>query len=231
MITMYNEITSLYPSIKMVLFDHDDTLVGTLKAKWAQHKYIARTFYGKELQDDELRLHWGKPLTLLLELLYETDHVDMAMSYNVATRSQFPKTLFKDVKETLKILRNMGKKLGVVTATTRSNLEHDFKTLRIPKKLFDYIQTEDDTIVHKPDPHVFDQALDWMRGQDIQPHEVLYVGDHINDMIAARDAGIGFIGVGTGLFSIEEFTEHRARGINQLADLVDFLCNNTVPLA
>jgi hypothetical protein len=54
-------------------------------------------------------LDWGKPLALLIELLYETDHVDMAMSYNVATRSQFSKILFNNVKETLKILRNMGK--------------------------------------------------------------------------------------------------------------------------
>ncbi|MGL5263956.1 MAG: HAD family hydrolase [Candidatus Rhabdochlamydia sp.] len=228
---MYSETASLCPSIKMVLFDHDDTLVGTCKAKWAQHKYIARTFYGKELQDDELRLHWGKPFTLLLELLYETDHVDIAMSYNIATRSKFPKVLFKNTIETLNVLRNSGKKLGLLTATNRSSLEHDLKTLRIPKKLFDYVQAEDDTEFHKPDSRVFDPVLTWMAQQDIQSHEVLYVGDHLNDMIAARDAGMGFIGVGTGLVSIEEFKEHRVKGINQLADLVDFLRNNTFPIA
>ncbi len=218
---MHKETTSLCPSIKMILFDHDDTLVGALKAKWAQHKYIARTFYGKTLKNDELRLHWGKPLTLLLKLLYETDHLDIAMSYNIATRSKFPKVLFKDTISTLNTLHNLGKKLGLVTAITRSSLEHDLKTLKIPNELFDYIQTEDDTIVHKPDPQVFDPALTWMVKQDIQPHEVLYVGDHLNDMIAAKGAGIGFIGMGTGLTSIEEFKKYQVEGINQLSDLID----------
>lgn len=221
---MDDEITVLSPSIKMIIFDHDDTLVGTLKAKWAQHKYIARTFYGKELKNSELRLHWGKPLTVLIKLLYGTDHVDIAMSYNIATRSKFPKILFKNTIETLKILHNAGKKLGLLTATTLSSLEHDFKTLKIPKGLFDYIQTEDDTIFHKPDPHVFDPALDWMNQQGIQSHEALYVGDLLNDMIAARGAGIGFIGVGTGLTSVEEFKEHQVEAINQLTDLIDLLC-------
>lgn len=36
-------------NIKAVFFDHDDTLVGTIEAKWAHHKYVARTWYGKEL--------------------------------------------------------------------------------------------------------------------------------------------------------------------------------------
>ena len=216
-------LSKKYHSTKAILFDYGDTLVGTLKAKWAQHKYIAQTFYGKKLKNDELRLHWGKPLTLLLKLLYETGHVDIPMSYNIATRSKFPKFLFKDTVETLKTLRSLGKKLGLVTATTRYSLEYDLLTLNIPKGLFDYMQTEEDTIFHKPDFRVFDPALLWIAKQGIRPHEVLYVGDLLNDMVAARGAGIGFIGVGTGIISVEEFKKHQAEGINQLSDLIDLL--------
>ncbi|MEK7339404.1 MAG: HAD-IA family hydrolase, partial [Verrucomicrobiota bacterium] len=138
-------------------------------------------------------------------------------------RGKFPKILFKDTINTLSILHNLGKKLGLVTATTRSSLEHDWKTLKIPNELFDYIQTEDDTVFHKPNSRVFDPALLWMAKQNIQPHEALYVGDLLNDMIAARGAGIGFIGVGTGMVSVEEFKKHQVEGINQLSDLIDLL--------
>ena len=72
--------------IKAILFDHDDTLVATIQAKWAQHKFIAKTFYGKDLQDDEIRLHWGKPYSVLIRLLYNTDDVDSTVSYNLCTR-------------------------------------------------------------------------------------------------------------------------------------------------
>ena len=222
---MKNAPTSLRDSIKAILFDHDDTLVSTFKTKWAQHKYIARTFYGKELHDDELRMHWGKPLTILLQLLYETDRIAIAMSYNIATRDAFPKALFKDTVRTLNALRSSGKKLGLVTATSRSSLEHDVKTLSIPKESFDYIQTEDDTAFHKPDPRVFGLALSWLAQQDIQPHEVLYVGDHLNDMVAAQGAGMKFIGVETGLISVEEFKKHQVKGIHQLSDLLEVFCS------
>jgi phosphoglycolate phosphatase len=48
------------PGTRAVVFDHDDTLVATIEAKWAQHKHVARTWYGKALSDEELREHWGQ---------------------------------------------------------------------------------------------------------------------------------------------------------------------------
>ena len=217
---MLLDVALIDPSIKVVLFDHDDTLVGTIKAKWAQHKFIAHTFYGKELTEDELRQHWGKPLTILMKLLYGTDHIDMAMSYNIATRQQFPKSLFKNTIKTLNALRKSGKKLGLVTATTRASLKYDFDTLGIPEQMFDLIQTEDDTIFHKPDPRVFEPILKWISDRDIQPHEVLYIGDDLNDMIPAKKVGFGFIGVGTGLTTVQKFESHQIKAIRQLSDLI-----------
>lgn len=215
----FHYLKSLSP-IKIVLFDHDDTLVGTIKAKWAQHKFIAERFYGKKLKDEELHMHWGKPLTVLISKLYETDHIDMAMSYNIATRSQFPKQLFPGTVDTLKSLRKAGKKLGLVTATTLSSLNHDFGTLGISKQLFDYIQTEDDTEFHKPDPRVFEPAKIWLKEQNIKEHEVLYVGDHLKDLQAARGSQFHFIGVETGLISREEFAKHESQSVKKLSDLL-----------
>ncbi len=206
--------------IQAILFDHDDTLVGTIQAKWAQHKFLAKTFYGKDLTDNQLRIHWGKPLTLLIQHLYETEDINTAMSHNIATRDQFPKQLFPSTIDTLKTLRTQGKKLGLVTATTRSSLNHDFETLGYAKEIFDYIQTEEDTKFHKPDPKVFEPALNWLAQNKILPHEVLYVGDHIKDMQAATGAGLHFIGVATGIISTKEFEEHHAKSIQELSELL-----------
>lgn len=207
-------------STKVVLFDHDDTLVRTIKVKWAQHKYIAQTFYDKKLSNQELRQHWGKPFSLLMKLLYETDNLEMAMSYNIATRDKFPKLLFKNTLETLNALRKSGKKIGIVSSTTRWSLQHDFLTLNIPDQLFDYLQTEEDTPFHKPNPSVFDPFLKWLDKEKIQPNEVLYVGDHLNDMVAAQKAGFSFVGVGTGLISVEEFKQHHVDAVPQLAHIL-----------
>jgi len=217
--------------IKAILFDHDDTLVSTIKAKWVQHKFIAKTFYDKDLQDEEIRLHWGKPFTVLIRLLYETDNIDMAMSYNICTRKDFPKALFKDTIKTLTALRGAGIKIGLVTETTSSSLNNDFETLCISKKLFDYIQTEDDTIYHKPDTRVFEPTLKWLAQENIGPNEALYVGDSLNDMKAALSAGLQFLGVGTGLASLDQFKQHGVNSIRKLKELTQLLdCLSNKPL-
>src|SRR5579863_7135338 len=93
-------------AIKVVLFDHDDTLVGTIEAKWAEHKHIAKKYYGKELTDDELHKHWGKPLSIMIGLLYDTDDLIQAMDYVKITEKDFPKKLHEDTLSTLKHLKN-----------------------------------------------------------------------------------------------------------------------------
>ncbi len=213
----------LNSSVKMIIFDHDDTLVGTIQPKWAQHKYIAKEFYSRTVTDEELHTHWGKPFTVLLRHLYKTDHIDMAMSYNIATRELFPKNLLKGTIDTLKTLKKAGKKLAIVTATTKSSLMNDFKTLGIDQNLFDYVQTEDDTIFHKPDPRVLDPVKDWIKDKGIDFSEVLCVGDHFHDMQTAQDAGFKFIGVGTGLISPEQFKKHGIPVIRALPELLKVL--------
>jgi HAD superfamily hydrolase (TIGR01549 family) len=206
--------------ISVILFDHDDTLVGTIEAKWAEHKHIAKTYYNKTLTDDEIRQHWGKPLRVMMGLLYGTDDLEQAMTYNLANHENFPKKLRDDTIATLKHLHKSGKKLGVITATHSFSLNYDLDTLNIPRELFDYIQTEDDTSFHKPDPRVFEPALEWLKKQNINPNEVVYVGDGLHDMKAALGAGFEFIGITTGLVTQDEFKTNGAMSINKLEDLV-----------
>lgn len=208
-------------NIKAVLFDHDDTLVGTISAKWAQHKHVARKYYGKELTDDEIELHWGKPLQELVCLLYGTDDVDQAMANNTACHQNFPKELFTASIPTLQHLKATGKLVGIITATSRFSFEHDLTTHAIPQDVLDYTQTADDTSHHKPDPRVFEPALAWLEAQRISPEEVFYIGDGLHDMKAALGAGFNFLGVETGLVTAEQFTENNAISIPTIADLTN----------
>ena len=207
--------------MKALFFDHDDTLVATYQAKWAQHKHIAKTFYNKELDDSAIRPHWGKPFSQMIKLLYETEDGQQAMSYNIAAGKHFPKQLFEDTLSTMDRLREQGLLLGLVTATTRSSLEDDFKTLSIPQDLFNYIQTEEKTSFHKPDPRVFAPVIEWLFAQGIAPHEALYVGDSLLDMRAAQEAGLHFIGVATGLTTIEDFSQNQVTSFKNLSELLE----------
>lgn len=201
------------------MFDHDDTLVGTIGPKWNQHKFFARTYYNKDLTDDEIKEHWGKPLPELVCLLYGTDDATEAIEYNIKHHESYPKTLFPHTLEVLKRLRRDNKKIGVITATIRFSFEHDLVLHGIPLAQFDYTQTADETHHHKPNPKVFAPVQDWLKAQNILPEEVVYIGDGLHDMGAAAGAGFGFIGVETGLVSPEQFRQAQAKSIRTIGDI------------
>jgi phosphoglycolate phosphatase-like HAD superfamily hydrolase len=205
--------------IKAVLFDHDDTLVGTIGAKWDQHKHIARTYYGKDLTDAEISEHWGKPLPELACLLYETEDVEEAMARVIANHEAFPKELFAATIPILRHLKAAGKEIGIITASSRFSFEYDLDLHCIPRELLDYTQTADDTIYHKPDKRVFDPALSWLKSASIQPDEVIYIGDGLHDMKAALESGFSFLGVETGLVTAEQFKSAGALSIPSIASL------------
>jgi len=206
--------------IKAVFFDHDDTLVGTYRSKSAHHIYVAKMYYDKVLNEEEIRQHWGKPLRELVCLLYGTDDVDEAMRNNTACHEDFPKELFTATIPTLRRIKEQGRLIGIVTATSRFSFEHDLKLHNVPKELIDYKQSADDTDYHKPDPRVFEPALAWLSSQGIKPGEVLYVGDGLHDMKAAIGAGFNFIGVETGLVTADEFTSAGGNSVPTVADLI-----------
>ncbi len=211
--------TYVNDDIKAVLFDHDDTLVNTIGTKSAQHKYIAKTYYGKDLTDAEIRQHWGKPLEELMRALYDTEDGKQALAYTFVHHENYPKILFAETIPALSYLKSKAKLIGVITATHRYSFEHDILLHKVPAKLIDYTQTADETPYHKPNPKVFAPTIKWLASEHIHPSEVLYVGDSMYDMKAALGAGFGFLGVETGLTTAKQFRAAGAKSIATLADL------------
>lgn len=210
----------IQPHIKVVLFDFDDTLVGTIGPKWEQHKYIAKTYYNIELTDDEIRNNWGIPYNKFVSNIYKTNDIENAIYNNTKHHDKFPVTIFDGTLPTLRSLKNQNYLTGIVTSTTKIIFEHDFNYSSITTELIDYMQSSSDTIYHKPDKRVFDPAKTWLEKNSIKPHEVLYVGDSLRDMTAAMGAGFDFIGVETGLTTSEIFKANGAKSIPSIKYLL-----------
>lgn len=213
-------VENLIGSSKAIFFDHDDTLVRTKEAKFAQHKHVAHTYYGKVLSNEELRQHWGKPLPQLVCLLYGTDNSNEALANHMSCSQSFPKEIFPETIPTLYQLQRLGKLTGIITATTYPSLIDDLSFFRIPQGIIGYLQTVEDTTFHKPDPRVFEPAIAWLKERHVQPHEVLYIGDGLHDMRAALGAGFKFVGVETGLVSASEFQKHGAVSLPSIGGLI-----------
>lgn len=207
-------------TIKAVLFDHDDTLVETRGPKWEHHRHVARTWYGRELSDEDLREHWGKPLSQMARLLYGTEDIETALARLREVHTDFPKILLAPSIDVLQAVHDSGRKTGIITATNRFNLDHDIASMNFPVEAIDYTQTEEDTPYHKPDSRVFDPAKTWLAEQGISPDETLYIGDGLHDMNAALGAGFHFLGTETGLVDASGFQRAGARSIAHLGMLL-----------
>lgn len=210
--------------IQAVVFDMDDTLIKTFDVKFRQHQHFALQRYGLVLADDEFRLHWGKPFHLFLEGLYgHVDQVDRALAEYVKLSHLFPVELQSDTLHVLDGLHGAGKKLGIVTATAREVVVRDLTPVSFPFERLHKLQTSDDTPVHKPDPKVFEPILKSLRDADVKGG-IVYVGDALTDYYAARDAGLHFVGVTTGLITAEQFRDagatHVVDNLGGVANLV-----------
>ena len=108
------------PEIKAVLLDWDDTCVNTIGPIWLLHKFVAAEYYDKDLKDEEIKEHWGKPLPELVKLLYDTHDHELAFK-NILLHKESPeyyKQFFANVTELLSKIA-LNKKLGLVTAHVR----------------------------------------------------------------------------------------------------------------
>jgi len=112
--------------------------------------------------------------------------------------------VFSGVSETLKSLKSKYK-LAIATGSSYVTLTHSVKKSFLD--LFDEIVTINDVKNGKPNP---EQLLMAAKKMKIKKENCLVVGDSIYDGIAARRAGIDFIGVTTGFTSEKELKKFGA---------------------
>jgi len=215
-----NKLESAIPIKKAIIFDLDDTLVDTFQCKWDQHKETARRFYGIDLDESTLKLHWGKPSRELVEEFYISDDtVDEKLQKFRSLDNHFLKTLKAETLPTLGSLATSGIILGIVSNARKESAHNDLQRLKLPTDYFDFIHTYEDTGTYKPDPAAFTLATSHLRTRDIE--DITYVGDSLADFEAARGAGLKFIGVTTGITTESEFTS--AGAINVIRSLHELL--------
>lgn len=188
--------------IKAVVFDLDHTLFdryGTIKKiidtvdsfdspfkdsvtredifdtiKYAEKEYIYLSF-----------LH---VLNFLNEKGMFKDGINLDNYYNTYIKPQYMKTAvpFPFTKPMLTTLREMGIRVSLIT-NGQPEIQHRKIELLNLQNEFEHILVGGDFGIGKPEPSIF---LEMARLMDLQPNEMLYVGDHPkSDIFGSRNAG------------------------------------------
>lgn len=216
---MYDILGEASP--RVIAVDLDGTMVDTVPYKIAQNLALAHEF-GNPLTVEDVRKEWNDAAGFndLMHRLTESD--DMAAIMSVVKRDydkpEYAKRRFEFAEDVIRRVRTLGHRTALITNLTSDILRVDAHNLDLDlDKYFEHIQTIDNWPHKKPDPRVFEPVLEQF---DAAPHEILYIGDELKDAVAARDAGVHFIGVETGMTSRQEFDAAGFVSIKSLAQLL-----------
>lgn len=188
---------------KVIIFDFDGTLADTIDILLSITNRLSAEFGFKSATKEELAqlsnlnswqiLQYSGISIFKFPLLIRRLKAEL--------HSELPHIqLFPGIKEVLLELKKRGFQLGIITSNSRENVWTSLETNGL-QGIFTFIYSGSTFGKHK----VINK---WLRRENINPEQVVYVGDEIRDIDAAKKTGIKVIAVGWGFNSQEALAAH-----------------------
>jgi beta-phosphoglucomutase len=190
---------------KAVIFDLDGTLIDSLPYHFLSFKDLLLE-HGIKVPNSYLKRLIGLPTEgILKDLKRRYGFKENVSDLLEERRYHYFKFLgrrdivFPGVKAAISKLRARGVRIAIATGSSEVIFTHS--TDKDFQKLFDEVVTINDARKGKPNP---EQLLLAARKLKVRPSKCMMVGDSVYDGIAARRAGMGFVGVGSGFATKKE---------------------------
>lgn len=175
---------------KHLVFDIDGTLVDNEHAVLLTWQEALEELLGKHYELDELQFVLGIPGVTSMERLGIAKPEQAFKRWGEIFKSHREAIrLFDGIRELIAILKQQDVRLGIVTSRLRTELNNDNALEEIIDSFSTVICVTD---APYPKPHAA-PLLAYMRQEDAQPSEVLYIGDSDYDRQCATNAGVGFV--------------------------------------
>lgn len=197
---------------KVYLFDFDGTLFDTLPSSVFVFKEAFKR-KGVELKDEEILNFTRVPIPDTYKRLIpdynENDiepFLDLITELVNSKKSNDLISIYGDTYETILDLKMSEATLGIVTSNNEKHVNDVLKKFDMDFGLFDVIVGNDTEKEPKPSPRPILAAIKGLR-ETFSHEEIVYVGDAINDVLAAENAGIdGILLDRDGEYSSEKYT-------------------------
>lgn len=197
-------------AVSAILFDLDGVLMHSLEANHAFYgEVLSGLGYGASGLKDVASVFHMSECDALATLSCERDPELLELVYNAAKTRRFPTELLRLPVGDIEVIDRLSRchKLGIVTNSTRANVEDYFK-LSGSRACFSAVMAFEDLGVHKPNPEPLWRALETLA---VDASRAAYVGDSPGDALAAKRAGIRIIRFGgesrAGPADVQTFAE------------------------
>ena len=187
---------------KIILFDLDGTLIDSTEAILESFAVAFKTFNTEVPSDEAIKSEIGHPLdamfiTLGVEEKKVWEYVD-AYKMHYREISCAKTVLLKDAKEAVELAYKYAT-LGVVTTKTAKYSIELLEHMGL-MGYFDVLIGREDVTNPKPDPEPIQKALIKLPSDT---DSIWMVGDTCMDMLAAKSANVGSVGVACGYGTVE----------------------------
>ncbi|MFQ5799362.1 MAG: HAD family hydrolase [Bacteroidota bacterium] len=175
--------------LSCVIFDLDGTLTQTNELIFAAFNHVAQRYATKTFSPQEITAMFGPPEEVAVESLVGQECAQEAMSsmldYYRDHHGQFA-CMHPGAKEMLDYLKSRNVRLALFTGKGRFTAEITMMKFGL-KRYFDLVVTGNDVMKHKPSAEGIQKIL---QALNVQPEHAVMIGDSINDIRAAREAGV-----------------------------------------
>ncbi|NUN11674.1 HAD family hydrolase [Candidatus Micrarchaeota archaeon] len=199
--------------IKALFFDFDNTLFDNTAAVERAFTHCVAKF--KFVPEAPLSAVSGKSVDAAVETLFPSRSIEEKREFSDYFKAKYygfyATILAKPFPEVVELLE-LKKKFSLVLITNQER-QYLQKTLDDHSlNVFDLIVSRDDVSAEKPSPEGILHALQML---SLQPSEVVFVGDSIQDVTAAKAAGVKCF-----IIKRKENQSLRARKISSFKDLL-----------
>lgn len=208
---------------KAIIFDFDGTIADTVDALVSIANRLAEEFGYIPITPDELDLLKNLNSREIIKysgisvfkIPFLVKKVKAELKDKIAELKPIP-----GIKEVLIVLKKKGIRLGIITSNSQENVTEFLKSNNLDS-IFDFIYSGV-TIFGKTT--IINNVL---KKQQINPEEVIYVGDETRDIEASQKANIKVIAVTWGFNSQEILARQNPNFlVHQPSDLLDVINSN-----
>lgn len=210
--------------MKLVLFDLDGTLIRSTGIIMEVFNMTFQKYFPDViLTDDQLTGFLGTTLWQTFgQYTNDEDLIDEIIRYY---REETEKLLeheldaYPNAHDTIKYLKQHGCQVGVVTSKINQVAMHHLEITALAP-LIDGLIGFDDVTKHKPDPEPLLKALALF---NVEAKDAIYIGDHENDMKAAKKAGLTACAVTYSYrlqHMLNEFPDYVIDDLENLKDII-----------
>lgn len=206
---------------KGIIFDVDGTLTFTNQLIFDSFNHITKKYLGKSYTDEEIIALFGPTEDVILKEMCKDDYENARKDYYAYYKDNHDiARLYEGIKELIVDIYNAGILLSIFTGKGRTSALITLDELGLTD-YFDMIVSGDDVENHKPSP---EGILMFLNKHNLNPKDVLMIGDAPSDIIAARQCGVEIASVVWDSYAEDEVKKLNSTTVfYSVAELRDFI--------